>query len=59
MLEPLTTNEHTIKDFFTFAEELQSFVSKPVIVSSDKELLFTDISLQKQLTFFENLMKDN
>ena len=25
MLEPLTTNEYTIRDSFTFAEELQSF----------------------------------
>ena len=37
MLEPLTTNEHTIKESFTFAEELQSFDSKPVMASFDIE----------------------
>ena len=33
ILEPLTTNEYTIKDSFTFAEELQSFDSKLVMAS--------------------------
>ena len=37
MLEPLTTNEYTIKESFTFAEELQSFDSKPVMASFDIE----------------------
>ena len=45
LLEPLTTNEYTIKDSFTFAEELQSFDSKVVMVSFDRELLFTNIPL--------------
>ena len=31
----LTTNEHTIKDFFILAEELQSFDSKLVMSSFD------------------------
>ena len=35
ILEPLTTNEYTIKDSFTFAEELQSFDSKLVMASFD------------------------
>ena len=35
MLELLTTNEYTIKDSFTFAEELQSFDSKLVMASFD------------------------
>ena len=33
ILRLLTTNEHTIKDFFIFAEELQSFDSKLVMSS--------------------------
>ena len=33
MLEHLATNEYTIKDSFTFAEELQSFDSKLVIAT--------------------------
>ena len=45
ILEPLTTNECTIKDSFTFAEELQSFDSKLVIASFDIESLFTNIPL--------------
>ena len=40
MLEPLTTNEYTIKDSFTFAEELQSFDSKLVMVSFDIVTLY-------------------
>ena len=42
ILEPLTTNEYTIKDSFTFAEELQSFDSKLVMASFD---------IESQLTF--------
>ena len=37
ILELLTTNEYTIKDSFTFAEELQSFDSKLVMASFDIE----------------------
>ena len=33
MLEARTTNEYTVKDFFAFAKELQSFNSKLVMVS--------------------------
>ena len=39
MLEPLTTSEYTIKDSFTFTEELQSFDSKLVMASFDIESL--------------------
>ena len=37
MLEYRTTNEYTIKESFTFAEELQSFNSKLVMASFDIE----------------------
>ena len=47
ILEPLTTNEYTIKNSFTFAEELQSFDSKLVMASFDLELL----TCKKQLTY--------
>ena len=43
VLELLTTNEYTIKDSFTFSEELQSFDSKLVMASFDIESLFTNI----------------
>ena len=49
MLEPRTTNEYTIKDSFTFAEELQSFDSKLVMASLDIESLFSNIPLQETI----------
>ena len=49
MLQPLTTNEYTIKDSFTFAEELQSFDSKLAMASFDIESLFTNIPLQETI----------
>ena len=59
ILEPLTTNECTIKDSFTFAEELQSFDSKLVMTSFDVESLFTKISLQETIDLcVENLFQD-
>ena len=59
MLEPLTTDQYTIKDSFTFAEEIQSFVSKLMIVSFDMESLITNIPLQETIDLcVENLFKD-
>ena len=56
MLEHLITNEYTIKDSFTFAEELQSFDSKFVIATCDIESLFTNIPLQETIDLgVENL----
>ena len=49
MLEPLATNEYTVKDSFLFAEELQRFDSKLVMASFDIESLFTNIPLQKTI----------
>ena len=50
MLEPLTTNEYTIKDSFTFAEELQSFDSKLVMASFDISHSLLTLPCKKQLT---------
>ena len=59
ILEPLTTNEYTIKDSFTFAEELRSFDSKLVMTSFDIESLFTNIPLQETIDLcVENLFQD-
>ena len=56
MLEPLTTNECTIKDSFTFAKELQSFYPKLVMASFDR--LFINIPLQETIDhYFEKLFK--
>ena len=58
-LKLLTTNEYAIKDSFTFAEELQSFDSKLVMVSFDIESLVTNIPLQETINHcVENLFKD-
>ena len=73
MLEPLTTNEYTIKDSFTFAEFAnvsRSFDSKLVMASFDIESLFTNIPLQETIdlcvenlfqnrTHVDNLSKDS
>ena len=59
MLEPLTTNEYTVKDSFTFGLELQSFDSILVMISFDIESLFTNIPLQETIDLcVENLFKD-
>ena len=59
MLEPLATNECTIKDSFTFAGELQSFDSKLLMASFDRESLFTNIPLQETIDLcVGNLFKD-
>ena len=57
MLELLTTNEYTIKDSFTFAEE--SFDSKLVMASFHIESLFTNIPLQETIDLcVENLFQN-
>ena len=59
VLELLIATECTIKDSFTFSEELQSFDSKLVIASFDIESLFTNIPLQETIDLcVENLFKD-
>ena len=59
MLEPLTTNGYTIKDSFTFPEELQSLDSKLVMASFDIESLITNIPLQGIIDLcIEKLFKD-
>ena len=59
ILEPLSTNEYTIKDSFTFAEKLQSFDSKLVMASFDVESSFTNIFLQETIDLcVENLFQD-
>ena len=59
ILEPLTTNEYTVKDSFTFAEELKSFDSKLVMASFDIESLFTNMPLQETIDLcVENLFQD-
>ena len=49
MPELLTANKYTLKDSFMFAEELQSFNSKPVRASIVLESLSTNISFQETI----------
>ena len=59
ILEPLPTNKYTIKNSFTFSEELQSFDSKLVMTRFDIELLFTNITLLETIELcVENLFQD-
>ena len=45
LLTSLTLNEYTIKDSFSFAEELSNYDSNLVMASFDVESLFTNISI--------------
>ena len=59
MIEPLTTNEYTLKDSFTFAEEIQSFNFKFAMASFDIKSSFTNIPLQEPTDLSVwNLFKD-
>ena len=57
MLGFLTTNEYTIKDSFTFVEELQNFVFKFVMASFEIESPFTNVPLQETIdVYVENFI---
>ena len=49
LLTPLTSNDYTIKDSFSFAEEVSSFDCTHYIASSDTESLFTNILLEEAI----------
>ena len=49
LLTPLTLNEYTIKDSFSFAEELLNYDSNLVMASFDVESLFINIPLQETI----------
>ena len=51
LLTPLALNEYTIKDSFSFAEELSNYDSNLVVASFDVESLFTNIPLQETIDF--------
>ena len=56
LLTPLTLNEYTIKDSFSFAEELSNYDSNLVMDSLDVESLFTNIPLQETIDFCVDLL---
>ena len=49
ILKEFTTNEHTIKDSFTFAEEIANQNAEHYMVSFDVESLFTNIPLDETI----------
>ena len=64
LLTPLTSNNFTIKDSFSFAEEVSSFDCAYYMTSFDNESLFTNIPLEETINIcvdklFENNTKVN
>ena len=64
LLRPLTSNDFTIKDSFSFAEEVSSFDCGHYMTSFDIESLFTNIPLEETINIcvdrlFENNTKVN
>ena len=55
ILSPLTINEYTVKDSFTFAEEITKTDCNYVLTSLDIESLFTNIPLEETI---ENCIND-
>ena len=49
LLESLTYNQYTIKDSFSFCEELKHFNTNFIMVSFDVESLVTNISRQETI----------
>ena len=49
LLTPLTSNDYTIKDLFSFSEEVSSFDCAHYMTSFDTESLFTNIPLEKTI----------
>ena len=48
-LEPLTHNEFSIKDFFSFAKDITTYDSSLCMASLDVETLFTNIPLNETI----------
>ena len=64
ILTPLTLTDYTIKDLFSFAEEVSSFDCAHYMTSFDIESLFTNIPLEETINIcvdklFENNTKDD
>ena len=56
LLTPLTLNEYTTKDSFSFAEELLNYDSNLIMASFDVESLFTNIPLQETIELYVKLL---
>ena len=59
LLAPLTSNEYTIKDSFSFSEELLTFDSNLVMASFDIESLFTNVPLKETIDVCVDILFSN
>ena len=59
LLAPLTSNEYTNKDSFSFSEELFKFDSNHVMASFDTESLFTNIPLKETIDLCVDILFSN
>ena len=59
LLTPLTSNDYTIKDSFSFAEEVSSFDCAHYMTSFDIESLFTNIPLEETINICVNKLFEN
>ena len=50
ILEPLSHNKFTIKDFFNFAKEIITYNSSLYMASTDVQSLFTNILLNETIS---------
>ena len=50
ILKPLTENEYTVHDSFSFANDVRKLSSKNLMASLDVESLFTNIPLEETIT---------
>ena len=59
MLKPITTNEYTIKDSFSFTKEVEEFDPNLIMVSFDIKSLFTNIPVTETIGLcVENLYRN-
>ena len=56
LLKTLTLNEYTIKDSFSFVEEVLNYGSNLKMVSFDVESLFSNIPFQETIDLFVELL---
>ena len=59
LLAPLTSNEYTIKDSFSFSEGRLTFDSNLVMTSFDIESLFTNIALKETIDLCVDILFSN
>ena len=59
LLTPLTSNDYTIKDSFSFAEEVSFFDCAHYMTSFDTEFLFTNIPSQETINICVDKLLEN